>query len=138
MIIQKKSVEKKEVYYATGRRKTSVARVFMSPGTGKISINGKKFEVYFKRAVLQMKINMPLELVEMDKRFDIRATVKGGGLSGQAGAIQHGISRAILKVNPDLKPQLRKATFITRDSRKVERKKYGLRKARKAHPLVKR
>jgi len=126
-------------FYGTGRRKTSVARVWLtSPGSGKIVVNEKPIEEYFPRETLRMIIRQPLELTDLLTEFDININVTGGGLSGQAGAIRHGISRALLEYNPDLKPVLKKAGFLTRDPRMVERKKYGLKKARKRPQFSKR
>lgn len=125
--------------YATGRRKSSSsARVWIKPGTGKVVINGKEIEKYFVRPVLRMIINQPFAVTGMDQKFDVICTVKGGGLSGQAGAIRHGISRALDKFDPTLHGLLRKGGFLTRDSRVVERKKYGRKKARKSFQFSKR
>ncbi|RMG73043.1 MAG: 30S ribosomal protein S9 [Nitrospirae bacterium] len=126
------------LYQATGRRKTSVARVIMKPGTGKIIVNKKPIEEYFPRETLQMIIRQPLQLVGMPNKFDIMVNVTGGGLSGQAGAIRHGISRALLLVDSDLRPKLKKEGFLTRDPRMKERKKYGLAGARKRFQYSKR
>ncbi len=126
-------------FYGTGRRKTSVARVWLTtPGSGKIVVNEKPIDEYFPRETLRMIIRQPLELTDLLTEFDININVTGGGLSGQAGAIRHGISRALLEYNPDLKPVLKKAGFLTRDPRMVERKKYGLKKARKRPQFSKR
>ena len=124
--------------YATGRRKGSVARVCLKEGSGKITINDKEFEKYFSRPVLRMIITQPLEIIEKSGKFDILTTVSGGGLSGQAGAIRHGLSRAIILFDPKLRPVLKKAGMLTRDSRVVERKKYGRHKARRSHQFSKR
>lgn len=125
--------------YATGRRKSSsTARVWIKPGNGKVVVNGKEIEKYFVRPVLRMIINQPFVVTGTDQRFDVVCTVKGGGLSGQAGAIRHGISRALDKSDPDLHAILRKGGFLTRDSRVVERKKYGRKKARKSFQFSKR
>jgi len=124
--------------YATGRRKGSVARVWLKEGSGKITINDKEFEKYFSRPVLRMIITQPLEIIEKSGKFDILTTVSGGGLSGQAGAIRHGLSRAITLFDPKLRPVLKKAGMLTRDSRVVERKKYGRHKARRSHQFSKR
>jgi len=126
------------VYYATGRRKCSVARVWMTPGEGKIVVNGKAIEEFFGREVLRMLINQPLELVNMKERFNISALVSGGGSSGQAGALKHGIARALLEADPDTRTTLKKASFLTRDSREVERKKPGRPGARKRFQFSKR
>jgi len=117
-------------YQAVGRRKNAVARVNMREGGGRISINARKMEDYFGRKVLQMIIKQPLELTQTVDRFDISVNVAGGGLSGQAEAIRHGITRALMKFNPELRLPLKKAGYVTRDAREVERKKYGQRKAR--------
>ena len=127
-----------EAKYATGRRKKSVARVWLRKGPGNININGKKMIDYFKNQNLQIAVCRPLALVKRENEFDIKCTVKGGGLSGQAGAIIHGIARALVLFEPDLKPALKKEKFTTRDSRAVERKKYGRRKARRSFQFSKR
>lgn len=124
--------------YATGKRKNAVARVWVKPGPGKILVNGKEFEKYFARPVLQMIINQPLEVSERKGQFDVFCTVKGGGLSGQAGAVRHGISKALTLFEPGLRPVLKKGGFLTRDSRVVERKKYGKAKARRSFQFSKR
>ncbi|MGN0941436.1 MAG: 30S ribosomal protein S9 [Selenomonadaceae bacterium] len=125
-------------YYGTGRRKTSVARVRLVPGDGKVTINGQDMESYFGLKTLELIVRQPLELTEMSDKYDVIANVDGGGLSGQAGAVRHGISRALLEVDNDLRPALKKAGFLTRDSREKERRKYGLKKARKASQFSKR
>lgn len=125
-------------YYGTGRRKTSVARVRLVPGTGKIVVNGREFEEYFPKKTLQMIVKQPLELTDTAGRFDVLVNVHGGGISGQAGAVRHGVSRALLKADGELRPVLKKAGFLTRDPRMVERKKYGLHKARRAPQFSKR
>jgi small subunit ribosomal protein S9 len=125
-------------YYGTGRRKTSSARVFMRPGQGNIEINGRPVDEYFGRETARMILRQPLERVEMADRFDFRITVAGGGGSGQAGAIRHGVARALLAYDETLRSQLRKGGFLTRDDREVERKKVGLRKARRATQYSKR
>ena len=124
--------------YATGRRKESTARVWVKRGTGKISINGKEMIHYFARPVLQMQLNFVFDVTERKDQFDVIATVKGGGLSGQAGAVRHGLSRALSLFEPDLRKPLKTAGMLTRDSRVVERKKYGHRKARKSFQFSKR
>ncbi|MCB1417022.1 MAG: 30S ribosomal protein S9 [Nitratireductor sp.] len=124
--------------YATGKRKDAVARVWLKPGTGKISINGKEYEAYFGRPVLQMLIHQPIKAANRDGQYDIVATVTGGGLSGQAGAVRHGISKALTHYEPTLRPVLKKGGFLTRDSRVVERKKYGKAKARRSFQFSKR
>lgn len=127
-----------DIYYATGRRKSSTARVFMKPGTGNISINTRTLEDYFGRETSRMVVRQPLELVAMLDKVDLKITVRGGGNNGQAGAIRHGISRALVELDSELKTELRKAGFITRDARAVERKKIGLHKARKKPQFSKR
>ena len=127
-----------ERLYATGRRKTSSARIYLSKGEGAIKVNNKELSVYFGREVAQMLVKQPLELCNIINKVDIEAKVKGGGSFGQAGAIRHGISRALLLLDEELRPQLKKAGFLTRDSRKVERKKPGLKKARKSSQFPKR
>ena len=124
--------------YATGRRKESTARVWIKRGTGKISINGREMVNYFARPVLQMQLNFVFDVTERKDQFDVIATVKGGGLSGQAGAVRHGLSRALSLFEPDLRKPLKSAGMLTRDSRVVERKKYGRAKARKSFQFSKR
>mgnify|MGYP001333017439 CR=1 FL=1 len=128
----------KESKYATGRRKKSIARVWLKKGSGKIFVNGKKMIDYFKKPNLQMALSRPLSLTKRENEYDVRCTVKGGGSSGQAGAIVLGISRALVSYEPDLKPALKKEKLTTRDSRAVERKKYGRRKARRSFQFSKR
>jgi len=125
-------------YYGTGRRKTSTARVYMTSGKGNITVNRRTLDGYFGREVARMIVRQPLELVEMGEKFDINVTVRGGGSFGQAGAIRHGITRALMQYDLELRPALRKAGFVTRDAREVERKKVGLRKARKKPQYSKR
>jgi len=127
-----------EVNYGTGRRKSSTARVYITSGKGDISINKRPLEVFFGRETARMIVHQPLKLVEMEGKFDINITVSGGGISGQAGAIRHGITRALIQYDEELRGPLRKAGFVTRDARKVERKKFGLHKARKAPQFSKR
>jgi small subunit ribosomal protein S9 len=124
--------------YATGKRKNAVARVWVKPGAGKITVNGKEFEAYFARPVLQMILKQPLVAVDRMGQFDITATVAGGGLSGQAGAVRHGLSKALTYYEPELRGVLKKGGFLTRDSRVVERKKYGRMKARRSFQFSKR
>lgn len=124
--------------YGTGRRKTSSARVFLRPGTGNININGRGIDQYFGRETSRMIVRQPLQLVEMSDKFDVLVTVEGGGISGQAGAIRHGIARALIEYDETLRQALRRAGFVTRDSREVERKKVGLRKARRRPQYSKR
>ncbi len=129
---------KEDSYYATGRRKESVARVWLTPGKGEIKVNGQSLLEYFKRETLKMLIEQPFEVTETLGQYDVNATVQGGGLSGQAGALRLGIARALTKVNEDLRAPLRRAGFLTRDPRMVERKKYGQPKARKRFQYSKR
>jgi small subunit ribosomal protein S9 len=135
---KKTKLDFKESKYATGRRKKSVARIWIKKGTGKIYVNGKNMSDYFTRSNHQMQVSRPLELVKKSADFDVRCQVKGGGLSGQAGAIIHGISRGLLKYEPELKSDLKKEKLTTRDSRSVERKKYGHKKARRSFQFSKR
>ena len=128
----------KDSKYATGRRKTSIAKVWLKKGSGNFYVNEKKMIEYFKKANLQTAIIRPLSLVKRENEFDVRCSVKGGGLSGQAGAIIHGLARAIVEFEPDLKSTLKKEKLTTRDSRAVERKKYGHRKARRSFQFSKR
>lgn len=125
-------------YYGTGRRKTSTARVFLKPGTGKITVNSRDVSDYFGRVTGRMVVRQPLELTDTLGQFDVFVTVKGGGGSSQAGAIRHGITRALMVYNEDFRGQLREAGYVTRDSRQVERKKVGLRKARRRPQFSKR
>tara|TARA_Y100000590_G_scaffold438603_1_gene561623 strand:+ start:1034 stop:1474 length:441 start_codon:yes stop_codon:yes gene_type:complete len=134
----KSKLDFKDSKYATGRRKKSIARVWLKKGSGNIHVNGKKMNEYFKKPNLQIAVFRPLTIVKRENEFDVRCSVKGGGLTGQAGAIIHGISRAIVKFEPDLKPTLKKEKLTTRDSRTVERKKYGHRKARRSFQFSKR
>ncbi|PPR77988.1 MAG: 30S ribosomal protein S9 [Alphaproteobacteria bacterium MarineAlpha2_Bin1] len=124
--------------YATGKRKNAVARVWVKNGTGKIIINGKSIDTYFARPVLRMIINQPFSITERVESFDVNCTVSGGGLSGQAGAVRHGISKALTLFDPSLRPILKKEGCLTRDSRVVERKKYGKAKARRSYQFSKR
>jgi small subunit ribosomal protein S9 len=127
-----------DTYYGTGRRKSSTARVFMKPGKGNITINNRALDVFFGRKTAQMIVRQPLELTQHVENFDVNVTVKGGGTTGQAGAIRHGLTRALMKYDESLRGSLRKAGFVTRDAREVERKKVGLRKARRATQFSKR
>jgi small subunit ribosomal protein S9 len=127
-----------ETYYSTGRRKTSTARVFLRKGSGSITVNNRPLDVYFGRETSRMIVRQPLERADMADTFDINVTVKGGGSSGQAGAIRHGITRALIKYDSELRSPLRRAGFVTRDAREVERKKVGLHKARRAPQFSKR
>ena len=124
--------------YATGKRKNAIARVWIKPGTGKVIVNGREQEVYFARPVLRMILRQPFTVANVDGQFDVFATVVGGGLSGQAGAVKHGISKALQLFEPSLRPALKAAGFLTRDSRVVERKKYGKAKARRSFQFSKR
>jgi small subunit ribosomal protein S9 len=134
----KPKIDAKGRSYATGRRKNAVARVWIKRGTGKVTVNGKVIETYFARPVLRMLVQQPLNLVNRASQLDVVCTVVGGGLSGQAGAVRHGISRALTYFEPDLRPALKKGGFLTRDSRAVERKKYGKAKARRSFQFSKR
>lgn len=125
-------------FYGTGRRKSSTARVFMKPGSGSITVNKRPLDTFFGRKTAQMIVRQPLELMNLVDAFDITVTVAGGGTTGQAGAIRHGLTRALMQFDESLRPELRKAGFVTRDSREVERKKVGLRKARRATQYSKR
>ena len=137
-INKKIKLDFKDSKYATGRRKKSIAKVWLKKGSGIISVNGKKMVDYFQKQNLQISIFRPLTLVKRENEFDVKCSVKGGGLSGQAGAIIHGLSRAIVLYEPELKTTLKKAKLTTRDSRAVERKKYGHRKARRSFQFSKR
>lgn len=128
----------KTAYSGVGRRKSAVARIRITPGSGKISVNGRDFEDYFGRVTQRKLLREPVDLLEVGKDYDISANVRGGGLTGQAGAIRHGIARALVKASPDNKPKLKKAGYLTRDAREKERKKYGLRGARRAFQFSKR
>lgn len=125
-------------FYGTGRRKSSTARVFLTMGSGAITINKRPLDLFFGRQTARMIVRQPLELMEMTEKFDINVTVKGGGTTGQAGAIRHGLTRALMAYDESMRPALREAGFVTRDSREVERKKVGLRKARRATQYSKR
>ena len=137
-INKKIKLDFKNSKYATGRRKKSIAKVWLKKGSGNIYVNGKKISDYFKKQNLQIAIFRPLTLVKRENEFDVKCSVKGGGLTGQAGAIIHGLSRAIVLYEPELKTTLKKAKLTTRDSRAVERKKYGRRKARRSFQFSKR
>ena len=128
----------KDIYYGTGRRKTSAARVFARPGSGSIEVNGRPLDKFFGRETARMIVRQPLQHAQLEDRFDIQVSVEGGGTTGQAGAIRHGITRALIDYDETLKQPLRKAGFVTRDAREVERKKVGLRKARRATQYSKR
>ena len=132
------NLDAKQRAYATGKRKNSIARVWIKRGSGSISVNGKSLDKYFARPVLQMIVNQPLNVIDNVDGYEIMATVKGGGLSGQAGAIRHGISKALSLYDSSLRPALKKVGYITRDSRVVERKKPGLAKARRSYQFSKR
>ncbi len=125
-------------HYGTGRRKTSAARVFLRPGSGEINVNGRPLDIFFGRETARMIVRQPLAVAEVEGKFDIHVTVRGGGTTGQAGAIRHGITRALIAYDEALRKPLRKAGFVTRDAREVERKKVGLRKARRAPQYSKR
>ena len=137
-INKKIKLDFKDSKYATGRRKKSIAKVWLKKGSGIISVNGKKMVDYFQKQNLQISIFRPLTLVKRENEFDVKCSVKGGGLTGQAGAIIHGLSRAIVLYEPELKTTLKKAKLTTRDSRAVERKKYGHKKARRSFQFSKR
>ena len=125
-------------YHGTGRRKNAVARVWIKPGTGKLTVNGREGNIYFARPVLQMILNQPFAVADRMEQYDVWCTVKGGGLSGQAGAVRHGVSRALTHYEPALRGILKQGGFLTRDARVVERKKYGKRKARRSFQFSKR
>ena len=137
-IKKKVKLDFKDSKYATGRRKKSIAKVWLKKGSGSMYVNGKKMSEYFKKENLQTAVYRPLSITKRENEFDIRCTVNGGGLSGQVGAIIHGISRALVEFEPALKPTLKKEKLTTRDSRTVERKKYGRRKARRSYQFSKR
>jgi len=137
-IVRTPKIDSRGRSYATGRRKDAVARVWVKPGSGKITVNDRPIEVYFARPVLRMVINQPFQVTDRMGQFDVICTVAGGGLSGQAGAVRHGISRALTLYEPGLRPPLKVNGFLTRDSRVVERKKYGRRKARRSFQFSKR
>ncbi|MBL0923154.1 MAG: 30S ribosomal protein S9 [Sphingomonadaceae bacterium] len=136
--VREQELDKQGRAYATGRRKDAVARVWLKPGTGKIEVNGRDQEVYFARPSLRLVINQPFGVTERTGQYDVIATVKGGGLSGQAGAVKHGIAQALSKYEPTLRSAVKAEGFLTRDSRTVERKKYGKAKARKSFQFSKR
>ena len=125
-------------YYGTGRRKTSTARVYLTKGTGEIKVNSRPLDLFFGRKTAQMIVRQPLELMNVVEQFDVNVSVSGGGTTGQAGAIRHGLTRALMVYDEAMRPELRKAGFVTRDAREVERKKVGLRKARRATQYSKR
>ena len=136
--MEKNKLDFKDSKYATGRRKTSVAKVWLKKGSGKIYVNGKSYENYFKRANHKMQLLRPFEIINQPTSYDVRCNVKGGGLTGQVGAMVHGISKALLMFDTELKTTLKKEKLTTRDSRSVERKKYGHRKARRSFQFSKR
>ncbi len=138
VVLREPKIDEHGRSYATGKRKNSIARVWIKPGSGKITVNGRDQEVYFARPVLRLIIRQPFEVAERVDQYDVIATVKGGGLSGQAGAVKHGISKALNLYEPSLRAPLKAAGFLTRDSRVVERKKYGKAKARKSFQFSKR
>ena len=138
MPLREKQIDAQGRAYATGRRKDAVARVWIKPGSGKVVVNGRDQEVYFARPTLRLVLNQPFQVAEREGQYDVIATVKGGGLSGQAGAVKHGISQALTKFEPALRSAVKAAGFLTRDSRVVERKKYGKAKARKRFQFSKR
>ena len=136
--LREQQLDKQGRAYATGRRKNAIARVWVKPGTGKITVNGRDQEVYFARPTLRLVINQPFGVAERIEQYDVVATVKGGGLSGQAGAVKHGIAQALTRYEPALRGVVKAAGFLTRDSRAVERKKYGKAKARRSFQFSKR
>jgi small subunit ribosomal protein S9 len=138
MPLREQQLDKQGRAYATGRRKDAVARVWLKPGSGKIIVNGREQEVYFARPTLRLVINQPFSVAEREGQYDVVATVTGGGLSGQAGAVKHGISQALTRYEPVLRSVVKSAGFLTRDSRAVERKKYGRAKARRSFQFSKR
>ena len=138
MPLREQQIDAQGRAYATGRRKDAVARVWIKPGSGKVVINGREQDVYFARPTLRLVLNQPFQISEREGQYDVIATVKGGGLSGQAGAVKHGISQALTKFEPALRAVVKAAGFLTRDSRVVERKKYGKAKARKSFQFSKR
>jgi small subunit ribosomal protein S9 len=138
VVLREQEIDKHGRAYATGRRKDAVARVWLKPGSGKIIVNGRDQEVYFARPTLRLVINQPFKIADRNGAYDVIATVKGGGLSGQAGAVKHGISQALTKYEPILRAPVKAAGFLTRDSRTVERKKYGRAKARRSFQFSKR
>jgi small subunit ribosomal protein S9 len=138
MPLREKEIDAQGRAYATGRRKDAVARVWIKPGSGKVMVNGRDQAVYFARPTLRLVIDQPFQIAERAGQYDVIATVKGGGLSGQAGAVKHGISQALTKFEPTLRSVIKAAGFLTRDSRVVERKKYGKAKARKSFQFSKR
>ena len=138
MPLSEREIDAQGRSYATGRRKDAVARVWVKPGTGKITVNGRDQELYFARPTLRLVINQPFTITERDGQYDVIATVRGGGLSGQAGAVKHGIAQALTKYEPELRSTVKAAGFLTRDSRVVERKKYGKAKARRSFQFSKR
>jgi len=137
-VLREREIDAQGRSYATGRRKDAVARVWLKPGTGRIIVNGRDQTAYFARPTLRLVINQPFAIADRAEQFDVIATVKGGGLSGQAGAVKHGIAQALSKYEPTLRPLVKAAGFLTRDSRTVERKKYGRAKARKSFQFSKR
>jgi small subunit ribosomal protein S9 len=138
VVVHERKVDAQGRSYATGKRKNAVARVWVRPGSGRITVNGRTVEIYFARPVLRMLINQPFQAANRVGQFDVTATVTGGGLSGQAGAVRHGISRALTHYEPGLRSPLKAGGFLTRDSRVVERKKYGKAKARRSFQFSKR
>ena len=137
-VLREREIDAQGRSYATGRRKDAVARVWLKPGTGRIIVNGRDQTAYFARPTLRLVINQPFTVADRAEQFDVIATVKGGGLSGQAGAVKHGIAQALTKYEPALRPVVKAAGFLTRDSRTVERKKYGRAKARRSFQFSKR
>ncbi|NQU62303.1 MAG: 30S ribosomal protein S9 [Rhodospirillales bacterium] len=138
LVLVEPKIDDKGRSYATGKRKNAIARVWIKPGPGKVTVNGRDVETFFARPVLRMLINQPFTVTEREGQYDVMCTVKGGGLSGQAGAVKHGISKALTYYEPELRGALKKEGFLTRDSRVVERKKYGRKKARRSFQFSKR
>ncbi len=138
VVVHERVVDEQGRSYATGKRKDAIARVWIKPGAGRIHVNGRDQDVYFARPVLRMIINQPFQITDREGQFDVYCTVTGGGLSGQAGAVRHGISKALTLFEPELRPALKKQGFLTRDARTVERKKYGRAKARRSFQFSKR
>ncbi len=137
-LTQKEKIEFKDSKYATGRRKTSIAKIWLKKGSGKIFVNGKNYEDYFKRDTHKMQLLRPFEIIKQETTYDVKCNVKGGGLTGQVGAMVHGISKALVMFDSEFKTTLKKEKLTTRDSRSVERKKYGHRKARRSYQFSKR
>jgi len=138
VVVREQQIDAQGRAYATGKRKNAIARVWIKPGKGQATVNGKPLETYFARPVLRMILNQPLVIANRQTQYDVTVSVAGGGLSGQAGAVRHGLAKALTHYEPDLRPSLKKEGFLTRDSRVVERKKYGHKKARRSFQFSKR